>query len=704
MTDQLDFYDCVNARKYGSLGNDDGVTEMMCDEFFNTHRDASERTLLQDALTSSQNGPVDSGASQDNSIEIVEVKEVKEGRTSVQKDEGPSHNEVREVVQDENRPEVKENRPEVTENRPEVSAVSKAAENLEDLGRLAMFGKQRTVLRRSQIREPPRTAPSPVPNSSAAQARNRATPRTIPNRATTPTPVAQARIARPQPTSGTTATNSGSIKPGLIRVTAAPQPRTGERRSFHGPVANVGRSPIVKAVRTPRPAAQTPVGPITRARSKELNSRTEQENAGNTRGAPTRVQGSTTENIENRFRQLRLGTERNSRNRAPRTTTSSRPTGVARPTYPVRIGHERQQSGADFLRNDIVPSAREFRQELLHRKASLGSCHRSSSTPKDAQKQPIGGGATATATTGPTASQPAGVTSSRPPVARASSVTRPSREVGNRPVPRAASATRAPVGPRPLSAASRPMARSGSITRIPARPPSVTRPQIPNSALERRGLPSSGALTGSARAPVGRRPVAIPATARNTTTARATPLQTKPTEPRSSVIRNPPSKKGPGDGTPLRGFRSELRQYPAPSGLTPLHRQLTSSVNVNFHTIHGHACTSSHGSPTIAAAPASPAKVLSKQEVQAMVNRLSLPKRPVTEATPRSKIANQKTHGLSCVKIRSRSTSMARRPLSAQELNAPTCSRALFAESEGGRPATADGGGEVAAVRGKVLL
>ncbi|RCN34519.1 hypothetical protein ANCCAN_19642 [Ancylostoma caninum] len=584
MTDQLDFYDCVNARKYGSLGNDDGVTEMMCDEFFNTHRDASERTLLQDALASSQNGPVDNAADkerhvQDNSVEVVEVKEVNEGPTVVQKEEGPSRNEVGEVVQDENRPEIKENIPEVTENRPEASAVSKAAENLEDLGRLAMFGKQRTVLRRSQIREPPRTAPSPVPNVSATQARNRGTPRTVPNRATTPTPGAHARLARPQPTSGTTtAPNGGSIKPGPVRVTPAPQPRTGERRSFQGPVANVGRSPIIRAVRTPRPAAQTPVGPITRARSKELNSRNEQENAGNTRSVATKAQGSTTEvvsvrsfenirvkSIENRFRQLRLGTERSSRNRAPRTTTSSRPTGVTRPTYPVRIGHERQQCGADFLRNDTVPSAREFHRELLHRKASLGSCHRSSSTPKDAQKQPSGGGATATASNRPTASQAAGVTSSRLPMARSSSVTRPSREVVNRPVPRAASATRAPVGPRPLSAASRPMARSDSITRIPARPPSVTRPQIPNSTLERRGISSSGALTGSARAPVGRRPVAITATARNTTTARATPLQTKPTEPRSSVIRNPPSKKGPGDGTPLRGFRSELRQYPAPS-------------------------------------------------------------------------------------------------------------------------------------------
>ncbi|EYC17221.1 hypothetical protein Y032_0031g2345 [Ancylostoma ceylanicum] len=209
MTDQLDFYDSVNARKYGSLGNDDGITETMCDEFFNTHRDASERTLLQDALTSSQNRPVDSGPSQeptvqDNSVEILQVKEVNQAPAVVQKEEGPSQSEVHEVVQDENRPEVKENIPEVTENRPELNAVSKGAENLEDLGRLAMFGKQRTVLRRSQIREPPRRAPSPAPNSSAAPPQQRATPRTVPNRGTTPTPVAQARSARLQPTTGTT--------------------------------------------------------------------------------------------------------------------------------------------------------------------------------------------------------------------------------------------------------------------------------------------------------------------------------------------------------------------------------------------------------------------------------------------------------------------------------------------------------------------
>ncbi|EYB89794.1 hypothetical protein Y032_0227g2799 [Ancylostoma ceylanicum] len=66
---------------------------------------------------------------------------------------------------------------------------------------------------------------------------------------------------------------------------------------------------------------------------------------------------------------------------------------------------------------------------------------------------------------------------------------------------------------------------------------------------------------------------------------------------------------------------------------------------------------------------------------------------------PSKKIANQNTHGLSCVKVRSRSTSMARRPLSAQELNAPTCSRTLFAENGGGRPGTADGGDAVAALQ-----
>ncbi|VDK57910.1 unnamed protein product, partial [Cylicostephanus goldi] len=78
-------------------------------------------------------------------------------------------------------------------------------------------------------------------------------------------------------------------------------------------------------------------------------------------------------NIENGLRQLRLGTEqeRVSRSRAPHTTTSSRSSAL--PRQPVRIGHERQRppSPGSFLRNEAVPSAREFRQELLHRNSSL---------------------------------------------------------------------------------------------------------------------------------------------------------------------------------------------------------------------------------------------------------------------------------------------------------------------------------------------
>lgn len=38
MAEELDFYDTVNVRTFGTLENEDGITESVCDAFFSTHR------------------------------------------------------------------------------------------------------------------------------------------------------------------------------------------------------------------------------------------------------------------------------------------------------------------------------------------------------------------------------------------------------------------------------------------------------------------------------------------------------------------------------------------------------------------------------------------------------------------------------------------------------------------------------------------
>ncbi|KAK6009735.1 hypothetical protein OSTOST_25308 [Ostertagia ostertagi] len=76
----------------------------------------------------------------------------------------------------------------------------------------------------------------------------------------------------------------------------------------------------------------------------------------------------------------------------------------------------------------------------------------------------------------------------------------------------------------------------------------------------------------------------------------------RPQKPRSSVIKfSPIPTRNPGDGTPLRRFRAELRRYPAPSV----------------------------GSTTDSAVSVS-TKTLSKEEERALVTRLAAPKKTAT--------------------------------------------------------------------------
>ncbi|VDM71018.1 unnamed protein product, partial [Strongylus vulgaris] len=277
---------------------------------------------------------------------------------------------------------------------------------------------------------------------------------------------------------------------------------------------------------TARTTAQSPQGPITRARSKELKSRTGVENATAHSNATAESHNIPIKNIEHGLRQLRLDTEpeRVSRNRAPRTTTSSRSSGLGR-IYPVRIGHERPQNSdsGSFLKNKAVPSAREFHQELLRRNSSLGSCERAASTPKDVHKQSTTDGLHAKAgppskrsdvvpmTCASNVTRPQRGASVRP-TPRASSVTRPPPAPLVRPAPRASSVTRAPIAPHPSnirstarsSSVTRPAVRPPSVTRPHVRAPSVTRPQIPHSDANVRDVTRHGTLPRSSRAQVGR--------------------------------------------------------------------------------------------------------------------------------------------------------------------------------------------------------
>ncbi|KAK6016631.1 hypothetical protein OSTOST_17886, partial [Ostertagia ostertagi] len=575
------------------------------------------------------------------------------------------------------------------ENRPEEPIVTKPTENLEDLSRLAMFGKQRTVLRRSQIRpEAAGTGAAAAPSESHTSSARRTPIRETPTRSARPPPVANARAsnnqrndpvlsarARLTPSSIRSTLNRPNIraegnKPGPVRVTS-----NANQDVVRAPCAS-SQSVTSQTGSTVRQHHNLPGGPVTRSRSKELVISSQSETTNKTET----VKSDPVAKLAAGVREIRMGSERLARDRAPRTTTSSASARNSQRAAPVRIG--RPQVRDAFLNNAAVPSESQFRRDLVNRVSSLGPNQRgSTSTPKDDDKGPSvasvptnkgqerasssrlpirrGSSSAGPPTHRPVVRPPSVTRPVHPPsVARASSVPRATSAPRAPSVPRAtsvnrpASVTRVPSVTRPSSVA-RPASRTDSISRS-HRPPSVTRPHFPDTSKQ-RVPPQSGIPSDSTR--TSRAPVSIAATTRSTTTAKgATPSQhsvrhnenSHPLKPRSSVIRSSPvPTKNPGDGTPLRGFCAELRRYPAPST----------------------------GSTTNSAVSVS-TKTLSKEEERALVTRLAAPKKTAT-TTP-VKISNLQTHGLSCVKIRSRSISTTRRPSSALSSgDVPTSSRML---------------------------
>ncbi|KAK6060290.1 hypothetical protein COOONC_02056 [Cooperia oncophora] len=508
------------------------------------------------------------------------------------------------------------------ENLHHGSIENKPAENLEDLSRLAMFGKQRTVLRRSQIKpaaEAGAIAPSPANHTSSSR---RTALRGTPTREAPQVSAADAQPAtrRADPAfSARVRLTPSSIKE---KKSAPIRPAASTGGYKTGPVRVISESkqPVVHAVAASSESISTktgstarqrylPSGPLTRARSKELGISFESETNTMASEVPSDPVGSLALGV----RQMKVGTERVARDRAPRTNTSSASAASLQRSHPVRIA-QGSRAGDTFLRNTAVPTECEFRRELVIRNSSLGRSSRGlSSTPKeDGKRLPAAAthgsrGQEMTKSSRPivprrscSADPPIRRPTVRPPsmtrpvhppnvarppsvtrpanVPRASSVTRPSSVMCppsqpasvTRPVQRPSTVTRPAQRPPSVT---RPAQRPPSVTRPAQRPPSVTRPHIPDTSSTIRP-PSRTATSGSTRATSVRAPVSITSTARSTVTEKGTPSHSsvgpnkslRPLEPRSSVIRcTPVAPVGAGNSTPARGFRSELRRYPAPT-------------------------------------------------------------------------------------------------------------------------------------------
>ncbi|VDO20724.1 unnamed protein product [Haemonchus placei] len=543
MSDQLSdsTYDHVNAKCWGSLEED--LPEYLCDEFFRTHGDINGREAIHSVSRVAEDEA--SFCSQTLLVTLSPYLQQSTREHDPQVNSRPS--------QDVNRPQqpVEATASEIqNENRPLQPIVAKASENIEDLSRLAMFGKQKKVLRRSQIQLEQKAAGAPSSASRPLSSRH-SSQRETPSRGAVPAPVTSVRSSCSQ--------------------------RTG---------------PPVRVISD----TQQKVSLTADASTESTTSQMSYETANKARSTPS----DQVANLAKGVSQLGIGTERRARDRAPRTNTSSSAKNPLR-SDPVRIGRCPQSKDAS-LRSTTVPSENEFRRELVTRVSSLGPKPRSTSTPRNDNKA----------------------------ACTASAVMSANRDT---------SRTRRLVASAP---------RAGT-TAKPHRPPSVTRPKTPVVSSS-RPIPSRSGAT-----------IPKSTSAQQGTTSQVIRNENpRPLGPRSTVIsRTPVLPREKGDGTPLRGFRSkELRQHPAPT-----------SGSITSSTVEVSSTASS-------ATEARSKLVLTKERERAMISRLAVPKNAAAR-TP-LKVSNVQTHGLSCVKVRSRSSSVVRRPASTlSNGSAPSCSQAL---------------------------
>ncbi|KAK5974977.1 hypothetical protein GCK32_016570 [Trichostrongylus colubriformis] len=222
MADETDtFYDHVDARRGGSLVEEE-IPEFICNEFFKTHSDVETITLavpkVKTSVENENERATQSSASEPLQRELCAAPQVVHKVVSSSESGVPEH-----PVQD--------------ENILQEPAETKPAADLEDLSRLAMFGKQRKVLRRSQIRpEPGAAAAAPSPASNTLSSR-RSTQRETPRSRLHPTPVNSARSSGTQ-RDDTMFNARARLTPSSIREkrTAATRPtiRLGKNKPGYG--------------------------------------------------------------------------------------------------------------------------------------------------------------------------------------------------------------------------------------------------------------------------------------------------------------------------------------------------------------------------------------------------------------------------------------------------------------------------------------
>ncbi|VDM54507.1 unnamed protein product [Angiostrongylus costaricensis] len=402
--------------------------------------------------------------------------------------------------------------------------------------------------------------------------------------------------------------------------------------------------------------------------------------------------GDNNKDLRSDFRKMKFSTDRQARDRTPRSNVSgAAATKKAQHSGPVRIRRSEQTEirGDLFLKNDAVPSEREFRQELNNRNPSLGSVRRGiSSTPKNETKEPQSDDFARTSvsrnrqihgpinrTLKPQASSVSRVFSATP-VASNTQQSKTRSSSATRTIDRPLNIARSTVQrantkhyANDAESASQSLARPSSAARLTAGPQSVNRPNLSKQShnqpvtaqsivpVKENGLLASVKPASTQRSS-GARDVAVQSSAQRRADYR-------PPQPRPSVIRHSPIGRGGGDGTPVHGFRKELRRYPIPTT-----------------------------APSVEAEPSS-VRRLSRNELRAMVERLAVPKRVATMAmrTP-LRIRSEQTHGVSCIKIRSRSSSLSRRPVSAQDniSGVPAAGTLLFSTDENPRSASVEPG------------
>lgn len=663
MTDRYDsLYDTVNARRFGSLRNDDSVTETMCDAFFKTRSSLEDITKsVQGALNAVGDQPVQSDKAIERDLPVSQDQNAEGTNGMIPTRSAEVENQAQDLQ-----------RGEESENCPKSSIVAKPVGKLEDLSHLAMFGRQKTVLRRSQIKSESIHESVSVSHAKSVQ----------------------------------------QSKPPRVMQLAAPERNVVPMSASRPRATALQKNTAVRVVGSLTSQKNETSGVITRSRYKELNMTPIAKH----RAPAEKDRGDHNKDLRSDIRKMRLSTDRQARDRTPRSNVSSAAAAkkMQHSAAPVRIRRNEQTEirGDSFLKNDVVPSEREFRHELNNRNPSLGSVRRGlSSTPKSETKEPQSDDLARTS------------------VSRDHQIHGPMNTLK----PQASTVSRAATGTPVASNTLQSKTRSSSATRTLDRPLNIARSTVQRANVKHCGNDARSSSQSSARPsrancltigpqnvnrpnfskPSRNQPATAqavvpvkenallasvkPASTQRSSAAKAVAVQSsaqrsadhRPSQPRSSVIRHSPVRRGGGEGTPVHGFRKELRRYPVPTHATPLHRRPTVCHEFHFEQKHPQKDAESKlkRAAPVGTEPSS-ARRLSRNELRAMVERLAVPKRVAATAmrTP-LRIRNEQTHGVRCVKIRSRSSSLSRRPVSAQDNigGVPAARTLLFSTDENPR-------------------